>query len=404
MRNLPLQENSCLLQEQKGLIMRMKYKELGNTGLKVSEIGMGCEGFVENDCQNTRRLLDEAEKNGINYFDLYASDPKVRASVGEALQGRREKFYIQSHICSIWKNGQYMRTRNIEEVRKGFADMLSLLQTDYIDVGMIHYVDSMQDWEEICNGPVLAYARELKQSGAIHHIGLSSHNPKVAIAAVESGYIEVLMFSVNPCYDLQPASEDVEELWKDENYQAPLVNMDRERQELYELCQRKGVGITVMKAFGGGDLLDASLSPAGKALTVNQCIHYALTRPAVATVLVGAHSLEQLQSSIAYETASEEEKDYALAFAAFPNISWEGHCMYCSHCAPCPKQIDVASVTKFLNLALAKREVPETVREHYEVLPHHASECIQCGACESRCPFHVSIIENMQSAQRIFGK
>ncbi len=381
----------------------MKYRNLGNTGLKVGEIGMGCEGFAEDNCRNAKVLLDLAEENGINYFDLYTSNPEVRASVGNALAGRREKFIIQAHICSVWKNGQYKRSRNIDEVKAGFEEMLSLLQTDYIDVGMIHYVDSMKDWESIVNGPVLSYVLDLKKSGAIHHIGLSSHNPQVALAAVNSGYIEVLMFSVNPCYDLQPASEDVEDLWKDENYAAPLVNMDPERQALYETCQRLGVGITVMKAFGGGDLLDASMSPAGKALTANQCLHYALTRPAVATVLAGAHTAEQLKTSIAYETASDEERDYAVAFASFPNISWKGHCMYCSHCAPCPKEIDVASVTKYLNLAKAQGEVPETVREHYGLLAHHAGECIQCGACETRCPFEVSIIENMKAAKEIFS-
>nr|WP_296837356.1 aldo/keto reductase [uncultured Marvinbryantia sp.] len=381
----------------------MNYRELGKTGLRVSEIGMGCEGFGEDNCQNTRRFFDIAEECGINYFDLYTSNPEVRASVGEALRGRREKFIIQSHVCSVWKNGQYKRTRNLAEVKEGFAEMLSLLQTDHIDIGMIHYVDAMDDWEQIMNGGVLQYVMELKKAGSIRHIGMSSHNPEVALAAVKSGYIEVLMFSVNPCYDLQPASEDVEELWAEKNYEAPLVNMDAQRQELYETCQRLGVGITVMKAFGGGDLLDEKLSPAGKALTVNQCLHYALTRPAVATVLAGAHTEEQLRQSIAYEEASEEEKDYALAFASFPNISWKGHCMYCSHCAPCPKHIDVASVTKFLNLARAQGEVPETVREHYAVLPHHAGECIQCGACESRCPFEVSIMENMKAAKEIFG-
>lgn len=381
----------------------MKYRDLGDTGLKVSEIGMGCEGFAEDNCRNAKVLFDLAEENGINYFDLYASDPEVRASVGKALAGRREKFFIQSHICSVWKNGQYKRSRNIDEVKEGFEEMLSLLQTDYIDVGMIHYVDSMKDWENIVNGPVLSYVLELKKSGRIHHIGLSSHNPHAALAAVNSGYIEVLMFSVNPCYDLQPASEDVEDLWKDENYAAPLVNMDPERQELYETCQRLGVGITVMKAFGGGDLLDASMSPAGKALTANQCIHYALTRPAVASVLAGAHTAEQLKTSIAYEEAPEEDKDYAAALASFPNISWKGHCMYCSHCAPCPKEIDVASVTKYLNLAKAQGTVPETVREHYGLLSHHAGECIQCGACETRCPFEVSIMENMKAAKEVFS-
>lgn len=382
----------------------MEYRELGNTGLKVSEIGMGCEGFAEDECRNTMRLFDEAEKLGINYFDLYASNPEVRASVGEALKGRREKFIIQSHVCSIWKDGQYKRSRKIDEVKAGWEEMMSLLQTDYIDVGMIHYVDSMKDWQKIAEGPVLDFVKELKEKGAIRHIGLSSHNPEVALEAVKSGVIEVLMFSVNPCYDLQPASEDVEELWAEKNYEGHLVNMDPKRQELYETCQRMGVGITVMKAFGGGDLLDETLSPAGKALTVNQCIHYALTRPAVATVLSGAHSVEQLRTSAAYEEASEEERDYAMAFASFPKISWEGHCMYCSHCAPCPKKIDVASVTKFLNLAKAQGTVPETVREHYEVLPHHGGECIRCGACETRCPFSVPIMENMKQAKEIFGK
>ena len=382
----------------------MKYRELGNTGLLVSEIGLGCEGFAEDGYRNTKKLLDEAQSQGINYFDLYASDPKLRASVGDALKGRRENFIIQSHVCSVWKDGQYKRTRKIEEVKAGMEEMLSLLQTDYIDVGMIHYVDTMKDWQEIVEGPVLDYVKELKENGTIRHIGLSSHNPEVALAAVRSGVVEVLMFSVNPCYDLQPASEDVEELWAEKNYEGHLVNMDPERQELYETCQRLGVGVTVMKAFGGGDLLDEKLSPAGKALTVIQCLHYALTRPAVATVLLGAHSVEQLRESIAYENASEEEKDYAPAFASFPNISWEGHCMYCSHCAPCPKKIDVASVTKFLNLARAQGQVPETVREHYEVLEHHAGECIRCGACETRCPFHVPIMENMREAEELFGK
>lgn len=381
----------------------MNYRDLGSTGLQVSEIGMGCEGFGENNCRNTKLFFDTAEENGINYFDLYTSNPDIRASVGEALKGRREKFIIQSHICSIWQNGQYKRSRNIVKVRQGFEEMMRLLQTDYIDVGMIHYVDSLADWESIVNGPVMQYVLELKKAGTIHHIGLSSHNPQVALEAVKSGYIEVLMFSINPCYDLQPASEDVEDLWKEENYREKLVNMDPDRQQLYELCQRMGVGITVMKVFGGGDLLNEKLSPAGKALTSSQCIHYALTRPAVATVLAGAHTLEELNKSLAYEAASEEERDYALAFASFPKISWEGHCMYCSHCAPCPKQIDVASVTKFLNLAKAQGEIPETVREHYAVLPHHAGECIRCGACETRCPFGVGIIENMKAAADLFG-
>ena len=382
---------------------KMKYRELGNTGLKVSEIGMGCEGFAEDGCKMTKTLFDLAEARGVNYFDLYTSNPDVRRAVGDALAGRREKFYIQSHICSIWQDGQYRRTRDVAEARAGFDEMMKLLRTDYLDVGMIHYCDALSDWEEIEKGGILDYAKELKAAGRVRHIGLSSHNPEVALKAVESGAIEVLMFSVNPCYDLQPASEDVEEIWAAKNYEGELTNMDPERQRLYETCQRLGVGITVMKCFGGGDLLDAKLSPAGAALTVSQCIHYALTRPAVATVLAGAHSAEQFLTSLAYEDAGDAERDYAAAFASFPRIRWQGHCMYCSHCAPCPQKISVADVTKFLHLAEAQKGVPETVREHYALLPHHAGECVQCGVCENRCPFGVDVRANMRRAKEVFG-
>ena len=117
----------------------------------------------------------------------------------------------------------------------------------------------------------------------------------------------------------------------------------------------------------------------------------------------GVRSLEELKMSLAYETATDAERDYAAAFASFPRMKWEGHCMYCGHCAPCPKGIDVATVTKFLNLARAQGMVPETVREHYAALPHKAGECVACGACEKRCPFGVSIRANMKEAAETFG-
>lgn len=380
----------------------MEYRTLGRTGMRVSEIGLGCEGFAGKDEAFARALMETALANGVNCMDMYLPDPVLRSRVGKLLRGRRETFIVQGHLCAAWKNGQYERTRDLAETQAFFEDLLERLETDYIDIGMIHYVDSAEEWRALANSSVMDYVLQLKQEGRIRSTGLSSHNPAAALEAVESGLLDVLMFSVNPCYDLLPGGENVEDLWADESYAAPLFNMDPERERLYETCQRLGVGITVMKVFGGGDLLSDD-SPAGKALTANQCLHYALTRPAVAAVMSGARSVEELEASLAYESAAQEERDYAAALAAFPKISWKGHCMYCGHCAPCPQGIDVASVTKFLNLAKAQGFVPETVRGHYDVLLHHAGECVRCGACETRCPFGVSIMENMEQANEIFG-
>jgi len=380
----------------------MIYRELGRTGIMVSEIGLGCEGFAKKEEDFVDEMFKMALAHGVNCMDLYSPDPELRDRIGKVLRGKRENFIIQAHLCSAWQGGQYKCTRNINEVKAAFEDLLARLETSYIDIGMIHYVDSVPAWREIANGDVMKYALELKESGKIHCIGVSSHNPAVALEAVNSGLIEVLMFSVNPCYDLQPGDEDVEKLWAEESYKTPLLNIDPAREMLYETCQRLGVGITVMKAFGGGDLL-SEYSPAGKALTVNQCIHYALTRPGVASVMSGVHGVEQLMASLAYETAPDSEKDYAAALASFPKISWKGHCMYCGHCAPCPQGIDVATVTKFLNLTKAQGTVPETVREHYAALPHTAADCVKCGECEKRCPFSVEVRKNMALARETFS-
>lgn len=381
----------------------MLYRELGNTGLKVSEIGLGCEGFLGKDERECDRMFSLAFERGVNCMDLYSPNPELHKAVGRAAAAHGVHLVLQAHLCTVWKNGQYMATRNLAEVKTSFEKMMQNLGTERADIGMIHYVDSEETWNKVISDGILDYAKQLKREGRIGHIGMSSHNPLVALKAVESGEIEVLMFSVNPCYDLLPGDEDVNKLFEENSYSKPLFNIDPVREKLYETCQRRGVGITVMKVFGGGDLLTDD-SPAGKALTVPQCIHYALTRPAVSAVFAGAHTEAELAASLRYEEASEEERDYAAVFATFPKISWQGHCMYCGHCAPCPKGIEVASVTKFLNLAKAQKAVPETVREHYNALRAHAGDCIACGACEKRCPFGVRIIENMKAARAVFGK
>ena len=381
----------------------MLYRELGNTGLKVSEIGLGCEGFLGKDERECDRMFSLAFERGVNCMDLYSPNPELHKAVGRAVAAHGVHLVLQAHLCTVWKNGQYMATRNLAEVKTSFEKMMQNLGTERVDIGMIHYVDSEETWNKVISDGILDYAKQLKREGRIGHIGMSSHNPLVALKAVESGEIEVLMFSVNPCYDLLPGDEDVNKLFEENSYSKPLFNIDPVREKLYETCQRRGVGITVMKVFGGGDLLTDD-SPAGKALTVPQCIHYALTRPAVSTVFAGAHTEAELAASLRYEEADEAERDYAAVFATFPKISWQGHCMYCGHCAPCPKGIEVASVTKFLNLAKAQKAVPETVREHYNALRAHAGDCIACGVCEKRCPFGVRIIENMKAARAVFGK
>ena len=379
----------------------MNYRRLGKTGLQVSEIGFGAEWMERHTKEECKLVLDACEKCGINILDCWMAEPNVRSSLGYALRGRREKWYIQGHIGSTWQNGQYVRTRDMDIVKPAFEDLLTRLETDYIDLGMIHYVDQESDWNEIVNGPFLQYVYELRDKGIIRHIGMSTHNPLIAKKAALSGIVEMILFSVNPAFDLLPASENVADYFAEE-YDAALGGIAPERAELYKICEQNDIGMTVMKGYAGGRLFDEKRSPFGVALTPVQCLHYCLTRPAVCAVMAGFDTPEHVYEAASYSAATEEEKDYATVLARAPRHAYTGQCTYCGHCKPCPADIDIAMVNKLYDLAVMQDTVPASIRTHYADLSHHASECIGCTACEERCPFGVKISERMVSAAKLF--
>jgi len=377
----------------------MKYRTLGRTGISVSEIGLGCEHLEKKEYTVVKATIDEALNQGINIFDVFMSEPQVRTDIGKALAGRREKAIIQGHIGSIWKNGQYARSRDIKDTKGAFEDILTRLNTDYIDIGMIHFVDTEEDFKEIFEGEFIKYVLELKEKGTIKTIGLSSHIPAVAKMCVDTGLIDVLMFSINPAFDILPSDMVLDDMFIEEKVKCAMQQaLDPARTALYHACEQHGTAITVMKAYMGGRLLDASKSPFGKAFSTAQCIHFSLTRPAVASVLVGGITPDDVRQAVAYENASDEERDFSEIFSRQAAFKAEGQCVYCNHCLPCPARIDIALVNKYLDLATSSMTIPATVTEHYKALPAKASDCIACGQCEKRCPFAVAVIKRMKEA------
>ena len=381
----------------------MRYRELGRTGLQVSEIGLGAEWLERHNQEEVTAVIQRCESYGINILDCWMSNPEVRTKIGNAIQGHREKWIIQGHFGSTWENGQYVRNKELSAVKPAFQDLLDRLQTDYIDLGMIHFVDTEEEFHKVFEGPLLHYVKEQKAKGVIRHIGMSTHNPKTARLAALSGEIEMILFSVNPAFDLLPENDNLDAYFEAVTYTEGLGGMNPERAGLYKLCEQQGVGLTVMKGYAGGRLFDARASPFGVALTPVQCIHYALTRPAVASVLVGYDTPEHVDAAVAYETATEEERDYASVLAKAPHHAYGGQCTYCGHCAPCPAGIDIAMVNKLYDLATMQPEVPATVKAHYGALSATAADCIACGGCETRCPFGVPVVERMEKAKALFG-
>ena len=186
------------------------------------------------------------------------------------------------------------------------------------------------------------------------------------------------MFSMNPAYDYGEGEYAYGEV--------------KERDEICQRAQAEGIGISVMKPFSGGQLLDASVSPFGKALSVYQCMKYVLDKPGVLTALAGAQSVKQVETLLDYYKQSEEALDYSV-LSSFEPIATSGRCVYCNHCKPCPKSIDIGLVNKYYDLALAGDTLAV---EHYRSLEKNASDCIQCHHCDNRCPFSVKQSERMQ--------
>lgn len=378
----------------------MIYRQIGKTGLEAGVIGLGCEHLDNKPYERVAETVSAALEQGVNILDVFMPGKEVRENIAKALGTRRKDVLIQGHIGSTDVGQQYDISRDMPTVQKYFEEMLRIFG-GYIDFGMMFFIDSEDDYKNVFETGFADYVQKLKQSGEIRHIGFSSHNPETAIRAINTGLPEMMMFSLNAAFDMYPADAYVLDSLE-KGMDAGIFNgMDPKRAELYRLCEQKGIGITVMKAYGAGKLLSPEHTPFEKPMTSTQCLHYALTRPAVASVLPGCQSRAEVLEAVSYLDADDSARDYTPILGSIKN-DFRGVCVYCGHCMPCPVGIDVAAVHKYLDIAkLDENNVPPSIRSHYAALAHGGGECTGCGSCESRCPFGVPVIADMAEAARI---
>ena len=380
----------------------MEYRPIGRTGLTGSIIGLGGEHLDGKPLAQVEDTIHTAMDLGVNIMDVFMPGQEVRENIRKAMGSRRDQMLIQGHIGSTDIHYQYDISRDLPTVQKYFEQLLKAF--GYIDFGMMFFIDSEEDYKGVFETGFIDYVLKLKQNGDIRHIGFSSHNPITAARVVETGVPELMMFSINLAFDLYPAKVNALEELNGNFSPAAFGGFDPKRAELYALCEQKGVGITVMKTLGAGKLISAEHTPFAKPMTVPQCIHYALSRPAVASVLLGCQTGDEVRDAVSYLDTDDTQRDYTPVMNTLKS-DFHGNCVYCSHCQPCPVGIDIAAVNKYLDIAkLNEREIPPSIRSHYASLSHTGSECIGCKRCEKRCPFGVNITANMAKAAQLFGK
>ena len=380
----------------------MLYRDLGRTGKQAGVIGLGCEHLDKKPYAQVKETIDAALDSGVNLMDVFMPGKEVREFIAKALGSRRKEVMLQGHIGSTDVGQQYDISRDMPTVQRYFEDLLRIFG-GYIDFGMLFFIDSEKDYQGVFETPFIDYAIKLKEKGDIGHIGFSSHNPETAARVVRTGLVESMLFSINMAFDMYPANKDVLTSLSGGFESSLFSGIDPKRAELYRLCEQQGVGITVMKTLGAGKLLSKEHTPFQTPLTAAQCVHYALNRPAVASVLLGMQNSAQVADAMQYFTLDEQALDYSHVLES-AGKDFRGSCVYCNHCRPCPANIDIAAVNRYLDIArLDKNAIPPSIRSHYQSLDHRGDECIACGSCESRCPFGVSIISGMKEAAELFS-
>ena len=349
----------------------MKYRVMPCCGAELSEIGLGLAKIHLGEEAEVLPILEKAMESGINFFDLCGHTLDVYRSFGEVSRGKRDDLYTQMHFGAVYgDDGVYGRLYDLDKIKSSFERVLDACGTDHTDFGMFHCVDEDDVFEELEKNGILDYVADLKEKGVVKHVGVSTHTPAMARKMMDLGLIDMMMFSINPAYDYAVGK------WAGGTFE--------ERMDLYTLAEQKNIGISVMKIFSGGLLLKEETSPIGVSLTEHQCMRYALDRPGVVSVLPGVTSLAELDVLLGYYDADEEETKYGALKKAAPKEA-QGRCVYCSHCAPCPKGIDIALVNKYYDLA---RGGDPLAADHYMTLKYKAGACVECGKCRRRCPFY----------------
>ncbi len=335
----------------------MEYVTLGKSGLRISRLGFGGIPIQRIDREGTRVLVDRLVEDGINFIDSARGYTVSEEYLGYALEGRREKFVLATKSMA----------RTKEAMEADIEKSLHNFRTDYIDLYQVHN-PSMEQLEQVmAPGGALEALMEAKEAGKIGHIGLTAHAEAVFEKALELPWVETIMF--------------------------PYNIVETQCTHLIHACAEKNIGFIDMKPLAGGAIEDADLA-----------MRFVCTNPDVTVVIPGMYNLDEITQNLQAVqrtealTAEENQKIEAVRKTLGSNF-----CRRCNYCAPCTVGIPIPSVFLFAGY-LERYGLGDWAKDRYGSLKVKASACIECGACEPRCPYELPIRKMMKRAAEEFGE
>ena len=333
----------------------MEYRVLGKTGLKVSRFGFGGIPIQRIDAIGTKEVLLKLMDMGVNYIDTARAYTVSENYIGEALVGVRDKFILATKSTSLTK----------EAMAKDIDISLNNLKTDYIDLYQIHN-PNMKGLEQILSeGGALEALLEAKNNGKIGHIGLTCHSLEVFKKALELDFVETIMF--------------------------PYNIVETQGVELIKECREKNIGFIDMKPLAGGAIENARVA-----------LRYIAANDDVSVIIPGMADIKEVE--INYEALSDQSPlsdEEKVEINKIIDELGTNFCRRCNYCAPCAVGISIPSVFLFEGY-LSRYGLADWARGRYATLPVKAKDCIECGVCESRCPYNLPIREMMKKASEKF--
>ena len=335
----------------------MEYITLGRTGLKISRMGFGGIPIQRIDAESTRALIRQVADAGVNYIDTARGYTVSEEWLGGALEGIRDRFVLATKSMA--------RTR--EAMEKDIAISLGNLHTDHVELYQIHN-PSLADMDTVFGpGGAMEALLAAKAEGKVGHIGLTAHSKEVFAAALEHEEIETIMF--------------------------PYNIVETQGEELIARAAEKVVGFIAMKPLAGGAIEDATLA-----------LRFILANPNVSVVIPGmADPAELTQNLAACEDRSALSAEETAKMDAIRKELGTNFCRRCNYCAPCTVGISIPNVFLFAGY-LNRYGLGDWARSRYAGLPHKASDCVECGVCETRCPYQLPIRQMMRKAAQDFGE
>lgn len=334
----------------------MEYRILGKTGLKISRMGFGGIPIQRIDAEGTKVLMHQLRAAGVNFIDTARGYTVSEEYLGYALEGIRQDFVIATKSMS----------RTKEAMAADIDISLKNLRTDYIDLYQIHNATPEQLRQVVAPGGALEALLEARDAGKIRHIGLTSHSLDTFKMALDMPWVETFMF--------------------------PYNIVETQAEKLIAQAAQRNIGFIDMKPLAGGAIENATLA-----------LRYICANDNVTVVIPGMADPRELEQNLdAVNDRSPITPEEKAGFLEIRNMLGTNFCRRCNYCQPCSAGINISGAFLFDGY-LQRYGLGEWAKGRYAAMEKKAGDCIGCGACEDRCPYHLPIREMLKKVAQHFG-